>query len=348
MKRFLPVFLLVIIFISEGYSQIKKSDVSISVDTIFTAKISIRAVVPEKNRIWYAADEGRFGYYDFRDNTTFEKRIVFDTLKPEFRSMAETSGHVFILGIGSPALLYKIDKGNPKPKLVCRDTDPKIFYDSMKFWNDKEGMAVGDPIDHCFTLLITRDGGDSWNKISCADIPQAAEGEGAFAASNTNIILKGNKAWIVSGGKKARVFYSADKGKTWTVYNTPILQGEQMTGIYTGDFYDEQTGFIAGGNYDKPEMNSQNKAITHDGGKTWTLVADNAGFGYASCIQFVPGSDGKALVSLGATGLWYSADAGLSWEKLLEDKTLFTIKFLDSKTAYAAGKNKIIRIVFKK
>ena len=67
----------------------------------------------------------------------------------------------------------------------------------------------------------TTDGGKTWNKLSCESLPKTVEGEAAFAASNTNIVLKGNKVWIVSGGKKARVFYSSDKGKTWQgIYST--------------------------------------------------------------------------------------------------------------------------------
>jgi hypothetical protein len=42
--------------------------------------------------------------------------------------------------------------------------------------------------------------------INPADkLPRTANGEAAFAASNTNIVIKGNNTWIVSGGMKARV-----------------------------------------------------------------------------------------------------------------------------------------------
>jgi len=94
-------------------------------------------------------------------------------------------------------------------------------------------------------------------------------------------------------------------------------------------------------------QNFQNKAITTDGGKTWKLVAENQGFGYASCVQFVPNSGGKSLVAVGAQGLFYSHDAGATWQQFLTDPSLYTIRFLDSDTAYAAGKNKIIAIEFK-
>jgi hypothetical protein len=45
-------------------------------------------------------------------------------------------------------------------------------------------------------------------------------------------------------GIKSRVFYSGDKGKTWKVYETPIIQGDVMTGIFTVDFYNKKNWFI--------------------------------------------------------------------------------------------------------
>ena len=213
---------------------------------------------------------------------------------------------------------------------------------------NKEGIVIGDPTENCLSIIITRDGGKIWKKTVCGSLPNVTDGEAAFAASNTNICIKGNKTWIVSGGKKSRVFYSPDKGISWAVFETPIVQGQAMTGIFTVDFYDDKIGVIAGGNYEAQNQNFQNKAITFDGGKTWKLLAENTGFGYASCIQFVPNSGGRQLVTVGTSGLYYSADSGNNWKQLLEDKTLYTIRFLDKTIAVAAGKDKIIKIEFKK
>ena len=163
-----------------------------------------------------------------------------------------------------------------------------------------------------------------------------------------NVIIKGNHCWIVSGGVKSRVFYSFDKGKTWSVFETPIVQGQAMTGIFTADFYDDKIGFIAGGNYEIPTQNFHNKAITFDGGKTWNLVAENQGFGYASCVQFVPNSDGKELISVGATGLHYSPDFGKTWKQFSTDNSLYTLRFVSPNLVFDAGKDKIVRIQLKR
>jgi photosystem II stability/assembly factor-like uncharacterized protein len=321
---------------------------TVSIDTLFKANISIRAITADGNKIWYAGNNSRFGFYDLEKNKKFESKITKDTLQLEFRSIAQTTTNVFLLSVANPALLYKVSKEDLKITLEYEENNEKVFYDSMKFWNKNEGIAMGDPITDCLSVIITRDGGNSWNKIPSGKLPVIMDGEAAFAASNTNIVIKGNKTWIVSGGKKARVFYSADKGNTWQVYDTPIVQGKAMAGIFTADFYDAKRGFIAGGDYEALNQNFGNKARTGDGGKTWELMAENQGFGYASCVQYVPNSNGKSLVSVGASGLYYSYDSGNSWKQLATDSSLFTIRFIDNHTAIAAGKNKMIRINFLK
>ena len=319
---------------------------SLTIDTILKDKISIRPITVSPDRVWYAADKNRVGFQSLINASKMERILNKDSIKMEFRSIAQTSDALFILNVGNPALLYKFSKDLSKKKLVYEEHNEKVFYDSMQFWNDKEGIAIGDPIDNCFCMIITRDGGETWTKVNCDKLPLMNEGEAAFAASNTNIIIKGNSTWLVSGGKKSRVFYSQDKGISWKVYATPIVQGEAMTGIFSADFYDEKIGFIAGGNYEKPNQNFQNKALTTDGGKTWKLVGENTGFGYASCIQFVPESNGNELVCVGSNGLYYSKDKGTTWSQLSSDNSFYTIRFVDRQTAIAAGKNKIVKIKF--
>jgi photosystem II stability/assembly factor-like uncharacterized protein len=319
---------------------------NVKIDTILQDKISIRPITVSLDKVWYAADKNRVGVLNFVNGFKMERKINKDSLKIEFRSCAQTLNSIFILNVGNPALLYKFSKDLNQKKLVYEENNDKVFYDSMQFWNDKEGIAIGDPIENCFCIIITRDGGDTWTKIPCEKLPKIEEGEAFFAASNTNIIIKGNATWLVSGGKKSRVFYSSDKGISWKVYQTPIVQGESMTGIFTADFYNEKIGFIAGGNYEKPNQNYQNKALTTDGGKTWKLVAEKSGFGYASCVQFVPNSNGEQLVSVGTSGLYYSKDKGTTWIQLSSDTSLYTIRFIDNQTAIAAGKNKIVKINF--
>ena len=353
MKNIFLILLVLNVFIScktNGYTEKKINNSefqSIQIDTLFQDKISIRAIQIDGNKIWYGADNGRYGFYNLKTKQKNEDQIIKNFIKLEFRSIAQTAKHIFILNVANPALLYRISKDGKETKVVYQENHEKVFYDSMQFWDDKEGIAMGDPIADCLNIITTLDGGNSWKKIPCDKLPKVADGEAAFAASNTNIVIKGDNTWIVSGGKKSRVFYSPDRGNSWNVYETPVVQGKSMTGIFTADFYDANNGFVAGGDYDNRNQNFSNKAITTDGGKTWKLTAENQGFGYASCVQYVPKSNGKELVTVGFSGIYYSSDNGVSWKQLSTDSTLNTIRFTDENTAIAAGQNKMIRINFK-
>jgi len=72
---------------------------SISIDTIFADKISIRAILIDRDRVWYAADKNRFGYYDLKKNKRVERKISIDSLQLEFRSIAQTDNAIFIFSI---------------------------------------------------------------------------------------------------------------------------------------------------------------------------------------------------------------------------------------------------------
>ena len=348
MKYLLSLLILVLFSLNSKplSSKFNGNKTTVSIDTLFTDKISIRAIEMDKNKVWYAADNNRFGYFDLITNKRVERTITLDSLKLEFRSIAQTKSDIYILSVGNPALLYKINKKDLSYKLVYRENHEKVFYDAIHFIDNKKGIAIGDPTEDTFSIITTDDGGATWNKIPSNNLPKLVLGEAAFAASNTNICVKGNRIFLVSGGIKSRVFVSDDFCKTWQVHETPIIQGQSMTGIFSADFLNEKTGIIVGGNYDAQSDNNANKAITFDGGQTWKLVGINQGFGYASCVQFVPNTNGKSILCVGTTGIYSSTNQGENWNKLSDDKDLFTIRFQDSNTAFLAGKNKLVRMKF--
>lgn len=348
MKKSLLLLLSISLFIcckdEDKTKNFTPSFKTVTADTLLQDMISIRALTIDGDKAWYAGSNGKFGWVSLSGGKNFSGVIAKDTLLPEFRAIAQTKDAVFILNAGSPAMLYRISKDGRITREVYAESGEKVFYDSMKFSNDKDGMAMGDPTDGCLSVLVTHNGGDTWTKLPCDNLPETAEDEAAFAASNTNLVLRGDKAWMVSGGKTSRVFRSDDKGKAWKAHKTPIVQGSEMTGIFSVDFYDDEIGFAVGGDYEKQELNTGNKILTTNGGKKWKPVGEGAGFGYASCVQFVPNSDGNGLVTAGPSGIWYSYDRGATWKQVYNDTSLHTLRFADEKTIIAAGQNKIIRL----
>ncbi len=319
-----------------------------AIDTL-AVPASIRALeVVDDQTVWFAGSGGVFGYTKDGGASWTIDSIKTDSIVPHFRAIAATEEAVFLLCIASPALLYRSADEGKTWDIVYKEDHPAVFYDAMAFWDKNEGIAMGDPTDGCLSVIITRDGGMNWEKLDCSLLPETADGEAAFAASNSNIALYDDNAWIVSGGSRSRVFHSQDRGRSWSVFETPIISGEQMTGIFTTDFWDENQGIIFGGNWEVKDQNTQNKALTRDGGRSWYLASDGFHPGYRSCVQYVPGGDGKVLLAVGIPGISWSKNGGNSWE-LLNEENFYTIRFGENyRQAWVAGDRKIGKINWNK
>ena len=316
MMRFIGFFMILLIV------SCKKEDIftprdfnTVEIDTILEdSLLSIRAIdILKDGSLAFAANNGAFGLYNPNKRSWTISKQEFDSLPLEFRAVAHTSSDFFMLSVESPALLFKTgDHGNME--VVYKEDHPKTFYDAMTFWNDQEGIAIGDATDSCLSIIITRDGGNTWNKLPCSIFSTNIESEGAFAASNTNIAVVGDYTWIATNA--GRVYFSKDKGGSWDIIDTPIVKGKETEGIYSIDFYDAVNGFAIGGDYTNPDNNTANKIITKDGGKTWRLVSAGENPGYRSCVQYIPNREGQELVTIGFKGIDYSKDGGLSWKNL--------------------------------
>lgn len=311
----------------------------IEISTVLEDSISIRALDYKNEKYWFAGSNGQYGYINsLNDSVTLFQIEIENNL--EFRSIAVTSNYTYILTAGNPALLYKISQENDSTNLVYTERGDSVLFDSMKFWNDDEGIAMGDPQNGCFSIIKTYDAGKSWQKVECENMPKALDGEAAFAASNSNLNMVKNQVWFVTGGKHPRIFHSKDKSLSWKAYDTPITSGGQMTGIYATDFYDKDLGVIIGGDWNNKDVNTKNKALTFDSGKTWQLISEASGPGYCSDVIFIPETQGQELLAVGTPGLWWSGNQGKNWTKL-SNEGFYTVNMINATDGYLAGKHKI-------
>ena len=253
---------------------------------------SLRGVSAVSRRVIWAS--GTHGTYlrttDGGRNWTAAQ--VPDADKLDFRAVvAFSADEAFLMsaGPGDQSRIYHTSDSGVHWELEYKNTNPKAFFDSMVFWDRTHGLVLGDPIPNesgklKFELLKTDDA-LTWTPISSRQMPEAVEGEGAFAASNTCIAILGmgqrssgqaavsidSNIWFATGGKSARVFHSPDGGASWQVFDTPIVHGAESAGIFSIAFRDALHGVIAGGDYRQPKLDGPNLAFTEDGGKTWAL-----------------------------------------------------------------------------
>jgi photosystem II stability/assembly factor-like uncharacterized protein len=300
----------------------------------------LRGVSAVNERVAWASGTGSTVLRTSDGGATWQKlTVTSDTL--DFRDVdainAQTA-YVLSIGNGPVSRIYKTTDAGATWTMQFKADDEKVFLDAMSFWDADHGIVFGDSVEGKLYILLTENGGRTWTRVPPSSLPPALEGEGAFAASGTNIALFGkNHAWIGTGaGAKARVLRTADRGRTWQVANTPLAAG-QSSGIFSIAFRDEKHGVVAGGDYRKEPEAIDNLAISNDGGVTWKLVKGLSGF--RSVVAYVPGTNKPALIALGPSGGDYSLDDGQTWSRL-EGPGFDTFSFVPRKsTGWAAGAN---------
>ncbi len=217
-------------------------------------------------------------------------------------------------------------------------SDSGVFLDAMAFWDDRSGIAMSDPVGGQLFLLGTSDGGATWTRIPTDSAPPVLPGEAAFAASGTCLIVRGTStAYIATGGgARARVFRSTDRGRTWTVADTPVHAGNSASGIFSVAFSDDRHGVVVGGEYTEPKTPTDNVALTTDGGRSWRLAKGPLPRGYMSAVAYVPGTSGRTLVAVGLAGTARSDDGGESWS-MIDSVAYNSVAFASKSAGWAAG-----------
>jgi len=241
---------------------------------------------------------------------TWKPRPISGTEKLDFRDIdafSDRLAYVLSIGPGEASRIYKTTDGGEHWDLQLANFDPKLFLDSMAFWDADRGVAFSDSTDGKFVIFTTR-GGGQWNRVDAGRLPAALDGEGAFAASGTNVAVSGRqRVWI--GTTAGRVLRSSDAGKTWTISTTPI-RTDTSAGIFSIAFRNASNGIVVGGDFNKAGEAMDNVAVTRDGGATWSLGKGLRG--YRSVVAWSRGGRGPA-VAVGPSGADLSLDGGRTW-----------------------------------
>ena len=143
-------------------------------------------------------------------------------------------------------------------------------------------------------------------------------GEGAFAASGTCLVVEGDQnAWFATGGAgRARVFRSVDRGRTWTVHETPITADQASSGVILPRISRRSPRHRG-----RRRLQSTDPVRTRCGrdGRRRPHLEPPKGkppAGYRSVVAFVPGASPPTAIAAGPSGSDISTDGGESWRPL--------------------------------
>jgi photosystem II stability/assembly factor-like uncharacterized protein len=234
------------------------------------------------------------------------------------RAFSTASAYVMSSGEGDKSRIYKTDDGGATWKMQFTDTRPTFFLDAIACDGELKCAALSDPVDGKLLIVRTTDG-ENWQIAPGDAMPVALKDEGAFAASNSSLrLLRGagrqhdmaQLVFATGGVSGARVFFSPDFGKSWTVTDTPMAGGNASSGIFsvlrTG-----VTVVLVGGDYKKPESAEKTAAYSTDGGKSYMLAATGPS-GYRSGVAI---AGARRLVAVGPGGSDLSDDGGRTWKR---------------------------------
>jgi len=290
------------------------------------------------NVVWVSGTGGMVGrttnagkdwkWFHVADSCDFRSIHAFDSMK------------AVVVSIASPALIFLTLDGGKHWENVYTNGQKDIFFDGLIFFNDQQGMAIGDPLKDSagvarFTILRTSNGGRSWTMDPTFALPPAGDGEAIFAASNSSLItLPSGKALFVTGGKVSRLFsLNTIKDNKWSVYPLPLIQGKSSTGAFSVAFRDALHGIIVGGDYMNDHLSDKNCLLTNDGGNTWTIPATPPA-GYKSAVTWI---DNRTLLCTGTSGTDISTNNGQSWTQISTGYHT-TSKARKGKKVFLAGK----------
>lgn len=260
------------------------------------------------------------------DSLDFRGVVVFDA----------STAYVMSSGEGEKSRIYKTSDGGETWKLQYTDKRKEFFLDSIACTSEKECVVLGDPIDGKFLLLKTTDG-EQWNPMPNVNLPAALPNEGAFAASNSGLVLSGKEIFFGTGGATtARVFHSLDGGRTWAVAETPIAAGNPSSGIFSLAISEDNRLLAVGGDYKNPDRRDAVATYSTDNGKTWQLAAQQPG-GYRSAVACL---EDALCAAVGPNGLDVDASmyVGARWIPT-DPLNLNALAFANIVTGWAVGPN---------
>jgi photosystem II stability/assembly factor-like uncharacterized protein len=178
-------------------------------------------------------------------------------------------------------------------------------------------------------LWQTRDRGDHWEKIS-PDLSRpnyelpASIGEhkddATKQAHRRGVIytvalspLEANRIWC--GTDDGLIHLTTDSGKTWTNVTPPSISEWQKISLIEAGHFDANTAYAAVNTMRVDDLRPHIFA-THDGGKTWTEIANGIPAGQiVNAVREDP--ERKGLLFAGTEkGVYVSFDDGANWESL--------------------------------
>jgi photosystem II stability/assembly factor-like uncharacterized protein len=254
-------------------------------------------------------------------------------------------------GKGKLSRLYKTTNGCKSWKLIFTNPDKDGFWDAISFslrhddpqdkripdWMD--GWLLGDPVDGRFSLFRSHNSGKDWYRQRNPGLRADSSKQGAFAASNSSLLVDRGTPEFGSGGAGGAQLYSVtettvcvdscstadlnhyEKDGKWLVESIPIGHNTESSGTFSiasrsqprPPYAIDHLLVAVGGEYTSPNDTSNTAAIKLAYDQPW-IASTIPPHGYRSSVQWSESL--KLWITAGTNGSDISRDDGKTWQPL--------------------------------
>jgi hypothetical protein len=238
-------------------------------------------------------------------------------------------------GVTSGGIFKTTDGGNTWTQQTAFQGSgghPNIIH----FFDANNGVCVGNPRNGEFEIYTTSNGGNNWNLVPGANIPNPLAGE--LGIEHSNVHSAGNSFWFQTYAN--RLYRTTNHGYTWTVADS-VTGGPNQLGF--GFAFKDDLNGLAADFYPISVI-----SITTDGGETWEPIPYPPGLSTISSlfIVYAKGTTGSYIITsqtnLGGNqmqpGTAYTTDDGVTWTQI-SNIPLGPAVFSDFNTGWAGGIN---------
>jgi hypothetical protein len=261
--------------------------------------------------------------------------------KLDFRGVQAFDANTAIVmssGPGDQSRLYKTTDGCHSWKLIFTNPDKDGFWDAIVA-SRNGGLIVGDPVNGRFAIYGSSESGfERWDRIGeKSDFkhfkfePSPYEGEGLFAASNSNVIGSPTMGlFFVTGGPMGGFFVYgvwSDHGALgyptagFAKLSLPLAKGKSA-GAFSIFCVDrssprpKQGCVVVGGDYLQPNSTDGVAAYNSNVTKRWRPSKTQPS-GYRSAVAYDAAA--KTWITVGPNGTDISTDDGRNWRAVHPD-----------------------------
>lgn len=292
--------------------------------------------------VWVGGSKGTVGR-SIDGGKTWTWNIVKGFETREFRDIeAFDENTAVILAVAEPAHILRTTDGGETWTTVYENKTKGMFLDAMDFFDEMNGVIIGDPIDGRFFVARTSDGGVTWKEEPSDKLPKIDSGEACFASSGTNIRMFTKSTYgYVTGGLRARLFVNNKP------LHIPIVQGFETAGANSMAMRISKKAkapdliVVVGGDFMRDTVRASNCFYSTNQGQSWKSPSINP-FGYRSCVEFITDND---LITCGPKGVDISNDEGRTWRNISSTGFHVCRKAKKGKKVFLAGRGAVGQLV---